>query len=208
MSLVDANGIIQIVTANLSIAFFNERELGPPDKPIEERAKNIYEAHFQAQANLNQITFDIERYEIALPEVKTVRLAFFEKAEELNKKYNNFFIEVLKFIPHDVPDNEQATIGKTVTGHKITIDDIERLKGLAQNYSECTEELHAYISDLQVILQNSLLGHLFDRELPHRRKPGSSLPLLKTDDTAAMKKLKTQLLLTGVWGKILTRRAK
>lgn len=116
-----------------------------------------------------------------------------------------FLNEAVQFIPHDVPEDRQSVLGKTVTMRSATTADIQKLQDLAKAYVECATDLQGYIYDLRIILQNSLLGHIFDKHLSGRKKANPNLIILKTDDSEDMKQLKSDLLRSGSWGNVLTR---
>lgn len=194
------------ISAALSDYLFKKNELGLSPEPIKERTDANLKGHYQAALDLTNITSAIERYEIALPKIETLGLAFFEKQSECSDKFHKFFVEAVAFIPFDVPENHQSnSAGKTLVRASVTSADIERLKILAQAYADCAMDLQGYIYDFRIILQNSLLGHIFDRQLSGRKKANSNLIILKTDDSEDMKKLKNDLLRTGKWGDALSK---
>lgn len=197
---------VDSIPSKLSSYLFKKNELGLSPELIKERTETILHGQQQAGIDLTNITFAMERYEIALPKIETLQLAFFEKESEFRNKFTNFFTEAVAFIPFDIPENHQGnSAGKTVVRATVASADIEKLTILAKAYSECAKDLQAYIYDLRIILQNALLGHLFDRQLSGRKKANSNLIILRTDDSEDMKKLKDDLLRTGKWGEALSK---
>jgi hypothetical protein len=180
------------------------KDEGLTPHPVKDRTDKIRESSSQASKAFQRIFHLLEKYAIVLPKLSVAKLLLFEESQRLANSFGSYFEVAVDYVPMDVPEDYIETMGKKLVSLKeIEKDAAERLESLAANYAEVSLRLQAYLYDIRVILQNTLLGHLFDVRLEARKRLKEVNIVIKTDEDPSMVTLKNKLLSEGVWGRTL-----
>lgn len=152
--------------------------------PIEERATQILDLNNQAQMNVIKLIRKLESYEIAFMDFSKIKQGITQQLEKYRELHSKFYYQIVPYLPMDVPETQKEKLGESViTPQSPSEDQIKILQEISNEYMEESMELTAYICDLQVALQNRLLGDLFDNKVQVREPNDPRFNVLHLDDT-------------------------
>ena len=139
---------------------------------IPDRGESLSELSFGLQMSIARVVSSIERYQIIFPNQRLFQAFRKVLVMQLPAQMNAFDVflrDVRRFLPMDVPETEQATLGKTtIDGRRMDQEQYERISELAEGHLHECHQLSGCLIDLLHEAQNNLLGHLFEREIPPR----------------------------------------
>jgi hypothetical protein len=124
---------------------------------------------FSALDKINAIIITMEKYEISLPDFLHIRVRISEKSQELSKAFNAYYVKVLQVVPLEAPKDNQQQIGKIFNFPTPSQEKIDEIKKLGDEYQRVVFDLMAFLHDLRIEAQNSLLSHLFNRTVEPRK---------------------------------------
>jgi hypothetical protein len=163
----------------------NEFGLQKPS-PISDRSESLSEISFEFHSALIRVMSIIERYQIIFPNqrlFKAFKSALFMQSRAQADAFDPFWKDVRKFLPTDVPQEEQATFGVAVLEpQQPTKEEIEGIHKLAEAHLDVCTQMTGCLIDLLHEAQNNLLGHLFQRQLPPRIPRKDGIVSVRNDD--------------------------
>jgi hypothetical protein len=131
---------------------------------IPDRIGTVAEVHRKMGDVARQSVFQLEYYEIVIPEFHIFRRMLVRQITILDNIFNEYFTQLIHFLPFDAPT---PTNPKNIfIPAEPTAKEFEQLDTIADRYSEQCLELTCYFQDLMTEAQNQLLGNLFNRRVP------------------------------------------
>ena len=114
---------------------------------------------------------------------RTIRRTLAEEHARVLEAYAPLASKFGSYLPHRAPDSDSGTtVGPLVSPSPENLTELEQLR---REYGDVCGGLSAFLSDLQVEMQNELLGHLFEgRTVPPRNPEDSNLVVLQRDPDA------------------------
>tara|TARA_R110002167_G_scaffold110677_9_gene281505 strand:+ start:2517 stop:3302 length:786 start_codon:yes stop_codon:yes gene_type:complete len=148
-----------------------ERPYVPP--PF--RVEKLHDDFKEINNRLWKVASSIEKFEIVSPNLSVFREVFVIKLKELSERY----MPLLNILPHVLLSDD----GINEAENLLVLDDaaIELLEEKANSFGDAAYDVAAYLHDIQVELQNSLLGDFFGNKISIRTPPDEQLVLTSTD---------------------------
>lgn len=170
--------------STLSLDFIGQRsqiKLGITPDPIKLRASDFADHNSAASTSVTSLIQVIETYEIVNPELKIFQMAFGSALHDMREAFQPFYIELLKYLPVDVPEHRVEELGTNTIALPLPNDSqLEHLKSLANSYADAVFEIGCYIYDLRVETQNIFLGELFEHRVQPRQPLDPSRVVITT----------------------------
>ena len=131
---------------------------------------------------MNYLIRKLEAYEIAFPDFTSIKDGIVNQINNYMDAFNKFYLEIGSYLPIELSDNQaKESNKKTISRQPPDNDTIEKLKAIAYEYMDVSMDLQAYIWDLQIALQNRLLGNLFDNRVAIRKPNDPKYKVLDID---------------------------
>lgn len=140
----------------------------------------------------------LERYQIINPHLDLFNLAINSASHDIRNAHIEMYHEILKFIPTEAYFAKAAAAGFSL--QIPTDDDLQRLDYVIDKYVNATDTYGCYIHDLNIALQNEMLGDLFKNKLAPRQ-PLSNKHKVVTLNPASYDDLKRYFWHETAWGK-------
>ena len=149
-----------------------------PDRPYVPppfRVEVLHDDFKEINRRLWAVASSLEKFEIASPHLTVFRAVFVIKLKELSEKY----LPILNVLPHVLLSDN----GIKEAENLLVLDDgaITLLEEKANSFGEAAYDVAAFLHDIQVELQNSLLGDFFGNKVPIRTPTDDQLVLTSTD---------------------------
>lgn len=181
--------------------YLNLRKHGVDPKPIDARAPRFNELNFQLSSNVMLLLEALEGYQIVNPDQEIFRVALNSAMFDIRNTFSPLFSELCKCLPMDVNPEDVGSIGVKVLSPPAPDDaSLKRLKALIDEYLRCIDVLGEYVYDLRVDLQNTLLGSIFEKEVP-LRKPLDPTRMVVSTQPDKLKQLEEYFVENTEWGK-------
>lgn len=166
---------------------------GVPWSTPRERFAKFQELSSDFANALNDAIFVTERWQVIDPRFDLFRYALnaaMHDVRELEKPYVPFIVQAM---PMETPPD---IAGQTKL-FPWRIPDVERLSALTESLSDALGTCGAYIGDMQVEMQNQLIGDLFGHRVSPREPLDPRLIAIRLDRYEA---LKTYFETKSAWG--------
>lgn len=139
------------------------------------RVEKLHDEFEQINRKLWKVAGSIERFEIASPNLSVFREVFVIKLKEMSEQY----MPLLNALPHVLLSED----GIREAENLLILDDaaVALLQEKADSFGEAAYDVAAYLHDIQVELQNALLGDFFGNRVPVREPLGDQLVLTSRD---------------------------
>lgn len=177
---------LRIICGTLDNARKKFDELGkyipPPFSP--DQINNDYR---EVHSRLGRVAGTIEKYEIISPNLPLFREVLVKKIRELTDAY----LPLIKILPYvllsekGIKDAEKLMI--------LQDGDIKTLEDKIDSFEAVALDIAGFLYDIQVELQNSLLGGFFDRRLPIRAPKDGTL-VLTSENEAMLQRARDYLI--------------
>ena len=157
----------------------NRKYLPPPFHP-----EDIHKEVSEVFSKLWKVSSTIEKYEIVSPNMTLFRKVLVRATRELTDAY----LPLVSVMPYLLISKKN--IGES---DKIIIpneSDIELLERYVSAFNEISYDIAGFLHDIQVELQNSLLGDFFERKLSVRAPNDKDVLVLNSRDNHMLKKAK------------------
>ena len=177
---------LQIICGTLDNARKKIDELGkyipPPFSP--DHINNDYR---EVHSKLWKVAGTIQKYEIISPNMPLFREVLAKKIKELSDAY----LPLIKILPYvllsekGIRDAEKLMI--------LQDGDVKILGEKIDSFTNIAYDIAGFLHDIQVELQNSLLGAFFDTSLPIRVPKEKGLLVLTSKDEAMLRRARAYL---------------
>lgn len=169
-NLITINTTVLTLPGHIKNYWFQRESLGIDSAPPKERSFSINDQNSEAATSTSKLITEIELHEIALPGFSIFREEFSKQSELLRSYFMDFFVEIIRYLPTDVPIEKQISLKTSIILPLKPTDDAQsKIEKIARNYNEANADMLAFIHDLMIELQNHLLGNIFDNKLPYRQ---------------------------------------
>ena len=126
----------------------------------------------------------LEKYEIVLPNMSLFRGAFVKKINELNDAY----LPIINVLPYVlISEGGISEVDKLII---LSQDDVSLLKAKVDRFADVAYDIAAFLHDLQVEAQNSLLGDYFGRKVAIRIPTKDSHIVLTSEDDSMLQRVR------------------
>ena len=170
-------------TATSVELYWTARDSGTPPVPIGERIQELSELNQSAIDGFGEVIFVIEKYEIAVPALKSFVTQTKDEHEALRTRWRNFVDTVWRFLPYDVTHPRATTvITHTVDPNRPDPNELNLVRQAARDYQSKAMDYVGYYMDLSRALQHILLGDIFEHRLDPRRPDDPTVKVLKFGD--------------------------
>ncbi|RZB31575.1 MAG: hypothetical protein SRB2_04544 [Desulfobacteraceae bacterium Eth-SRB2] len=174
---------------------------GMPHLPISDREKIFNDAHNAAIYSITDVLRILEEFEIINPNLKIFRTALNCAIHEMFKTFRPFHLILLKFLPYNIPPEDQEKMGTDVIiPGTPTEKDLQEISAVAEPYIDAVMETSCYIGDLMREAQNIFLGSLFTHRIP-LRQPIDSCHIVISTLPKEVEKLEKYFYEETDWGK-------
>lgn len=103
------------------------------------------------------------------PGLRIFRTALASAEHDLDKSQRELFVELLKVLPMDLPQDMQNKVGAAVIWPSPPDrEKSAKLQPLIQAYFDCSLNVTNYLYDLKIEIQNTLLSGLFEARIGPR----------------------------------------
>jgi hypothetical protein len=109
-----------------------------------------------------EVIFLIERRLIFDPRIDVFRMAINVALHDLREGHHKLFLALTPVLPADLPD------GTRHPGVPPSIYDVAKIVGMIDQQLDAALNLGSWLSDFLVVMQNELLGDVFDAKVPLR----------------------------------------
>lgn len=161
------------------------KEITPerPYVPPPFRVENLHDDFKEINSMLWKVASSIEKFEIATPNLPIFREVFVIKLKELYEIY----MPLLNLFPHVLLSDD----GIREAENLVILDDdaVALLTEKANSFGETAFDVAACLHDIQVELQNNLLGDFFGSKTSVR-EPSDDQLVLTSDDPAMVRRAK------------------
>ncbi len=154
----------------------------PPFSP-----DSINNDYREVLSKLLKVAGTIEKYEIISPNLPLFREVLVKKIRELS----NAYMPLINILPYVLLSEKGIN-----EADKLMIfqdADVKVLEERIASFSNIAWDITGFLSDIQVEMQNSLLGAFFDRKLPTRVPKTQGLLVLTSENEAMLRKAKDYL---------------
>lgn len=154
----------------------------PPFSP-----DDINNDYREVHSKLWKVAGTIQKYEIISPNMPLFREILAKKIQELSDAY----LPLIKILPYvllsekGIKDAEKLMI--------LQDGDVKLLEEKIDSFTDIAYDIAGFLHDIQVELQNSLLGAFFDRSLPIRVPKEKGLLVLTSKDEAMLRRARDYL---------------
>lgn len=159
------------------------------------RGNEFRTVFFEADQLVTEVVLALEQNELVLPRFRIFRMALFVQSQRTRDKFGDLFPRLTTYLPTDVPEERQADLEgvQTLPGRDPDAEQLEELEALSEQFHKEVFDLQSYLHDLSIALQNTLLGPLFEGQVPSRR-PKDSIHKVITTDPDSIRTLEKHLL--------------
>jgi hypothetical protein len=137
-----------------------------------------------------------ERWQIIDPRIQIFRVATGAAKYDIDAAWQPYFNVALARMPHEIPGHAQQ--GTLFPWQPPSEQDSQQLEKIGSDLIDALMILQGYIYDLQIEMQNLLLGELFDRRLPPREPVDPRIAIIRLDQH---KKLDEYFNRDTAWGR-------
>lgn len=198
--IVSASTDASIIVMHFNI-FVKQISKGITPIPISDREPAFREVHSAAINSITDLIVALEEYEIINLNFEIFRTAFSYASHCMSKTFSPFQEVLLKFLPYDVPLQDQSRLGTDVIMPKVpSKEDLKKISEAAQPYIAAAMDAGCYVSDLAKEAQNIFLGTLFPHLIPPR-KPIDPKNIVISTAPQEVAKLKKYFWEETEWGK-------
>jgi hypothetical protein len=135
--------------------------------PVSQRANEFTELHSISNHSIIELIKLIEKYEIVSPKLEIFKLAFNAASYDITQAYTDLIPYLFKVLPMDIVDDSGILQVQNV--RDFTREEIDELNSLINKYCKHHNELGGYLFDLNLELQKTFLGNLFENQVKERR---------------------------------------
>lgn len=167
----------------ISSYWYQKKELHLNPSPINVRIHTLMNANETFGCSMSKLINNIERYEAALPKFDIFRKLFVIMSDIMRQAFINYYTMVIGYLPTDVPPELIDKLHAKVIEPRQPDDGVmQELKKLSDKFGKLSSDMGAYIYDLQIALQNHLIGSLFGRTLPPRKPADPQYKVIELGD--------------------------
>lgn len=154
----------------------------PPFHP-----EDLHNDFRRVHSKLWKVAGTIEKYEIISPNMPLFREVLVKKLRELSDAY----MPLVKILPYvllsekGIDDTKKLTI--------LQEADVQVLEEKIATFTDIAYDIAGFLHDIQVEMQNSLLGSFFDRKLPVRVPREEGVLVLTSEDETMLGRVKEYL---------------
>lgn len=183
------------------IALRSQTRMGIAPEPRKKGALDFLNRKSAVARSIISLIQVIETYEIVNPELKIFQTAFGSALHDMNEAFQLFYMELLKYLPVDVPEHRVEELGTNTIALPLPNDsELEQLTSLANSYADALLEIGCYIHDLRIETQNIFLGKLFEHRVQPRQPLDPRRVVIMTEP-AKVRELERHFEECTEWGK-------
>lgn len=159
-------------------------------QPVRERAQKFAMLQRASTDGLSSLLYAIEKCQIAFNEYEIFQLALNHAAHEINSAYLSLFQFLMKVLPIDMKmENGSTTV---INVRELTEKECEQLEKLVNDFLDADGIFGSYLYDINIEVQNSLLGDLFNTKL-QKRKPLDGSIVMSTESEESISYFKNYI---------------
>lgn len=158
---------VWLLPSNIQQHWSLRDDLNAVTQPMKARAFVLQHEHYSASEAVGEVLHALERYEIIIPGIKTAREEIGKQSNLTLNLFSDIFPELLRFLPFEFVSSDGNT--QTRDSHRPSSDEMCQLIKMTNAYHEAMLDLGSYLMDLSNIIQNALLGGLFNRQVAPRK---------------------------------------
>lgn len=175
-ALTAANSLVYSLPHSFEHKIWHDDEIKKIGLPsyvnIRERSNDLYAKKYDVDCNYLNLLSVIDKYELAFSDFGTMRIEINNKFEQLTAAYLEFSSPIYIYLPVDVEKEDQERLGiKIYPAPMLDEKALENMKNSSRIVCELITDLIAYIHDLRIETQNTLISHIFDGKKVLPRNP-------------------------------------
>lgn len=178
-ALVKTNGTTRTLPSKFVIKHESDEiaksyGLSESSQVITERYPQICAEHFESTKKLSEVLMVMEKYELVFTDFSNMKAKICLKYEEFMSAARKFQQYVLAYLPMDVDeaDRNKFNGAKVVMMPFPSQAAIDEMRRLSDDVLEPAMELSAFLHDLRIESQNTLLSPIFNGKTAPKRVPG------------------------------------
>jgi hypothetical protein len=188
-ALVKTNGTTRMLPSTFVIKRQSDeiaKSYGLPESSqvIRERFPQICAEHFATSDKFAEVLMIMEKYELVFADFSNMKAEICLKYEKFMCAASSFHKYVLVYLPMDIeePDRFKFNGEKVVMRPFPSQSAIDEMRRLSDEVLEPAMDLSAFLHDLRIESQNTLLSPIFGGKKAPKRVPGDpSYPVLSRD---------------------------
>jgi hypothetical protein len=175
---------------------------GIKTKQLSERTGDFIDYHHSFSKEIIEIIYILEKYIITDRIFKIFNMALQSVSYDLEKSYLKVNDSLMKFLPIDLPEDNQKKLGvQVLEPREKTEADFENLKSDISNYNRLLMDMTCYLHDLKTEAQNILLGEIFDNPVTPRRSSDGEYVVVSKSTKRSLDEQEHYFMHETNWGK-------
>jgi len=192
---------VHLVVTTIDNNIFLKKE-GVIPKPLLERSYDYIDYHSSFSKSVLELIYILEKYVITDRIFEIFNIALQSSSYELEKTFQPLHKSLLKFLPVDVPQEKQQSLGTNVIiPQKVSDLDLVEFKNHLDSYNNKLHDLFCYLHDLKVEAQNILLGGIFDNKVSPRKSKDKKIIIVAKESNRTIEQLEKHFMYETEWGK-------
>jgi hypothetical protein len=149
---------------------------------IRERSDALLAERSAESESVGALASILDAYSTAVPEFGTFSKMLFEYLNEIGRAHSEWFSEVIRWLPVDVPQGGMdGGLSKVLEPLRPNPVEREKLSALTKTLLRLCDDVTGFIHDIGIESQNLLIGGLFDVRRPSRVPLDPTVPVLSSD---------------------------
>lgn len=188
--------------SNSIIIYQSSKKFGITPSPLPQRVPDFNQHNSNVMDGVIKLICTIERYEIAMPELKVFQTALNVFSEDFRRISAVYMEQLLTFLPFENSEEVKTKTGISAFDRPLPDDTkLGIIQAIGKDYQEILGDLGNWIFDLRVCIQNLAYGHLFPNNRAKIRKPiDPKYKVINPDDPRAIKDLMHHFENNTSWG--------
>lgn len=175
---------------------------GIKTKPLSERTGDFIDYHHSFSKEIIEIVYILEKYVITDKVFEIFNMALQSVNYELGESYQKVNDSLIKFLPIDLPEDNQKKLGVQVLEPKDKTEvDFGNLQNNISDYNKLLMDMSSYLHDLKIEAQNILLGEIFDNQVTPRRPSDGEYVVVSKSTTRSLDEQEHYFMYETNWGK-------
>jgi hypothetical protein len=192
--LTSAAVIFPLMLSNSLVIARADIQSGIIPRPIPQRIPKFNQDNHNIAIAAIEIITTVEKYEIAMPELKIFQMAMCVFQSEFNDASKDYMLALLNFLPIDAP---AGLINRPLP----TPQQEEHLKILGKKYSDVLHDVGGWVMDLRTAVQTLALGKLFPNNKIGIRQPIDPKVIVIKTDAESIAQLTRYFENSTTWGR-------
>lgn len=174
----DLSSFIRVFASALAL-ISTFREYGQPWRVPEARSANFLDYQNEMNRRILELLMLTERWQIIDHRTEIFRKAIAVARYNIDAPLQEYFNTAVRLMPHEVAEHPQQ--GTLLPWQPPDEEKRQELEQLGENLQSALLDLSCYIYDMQIEMQNLLLGELFEQRVSPRKPDDPDIIVIRLD---------------------------